>query len=86
MTQRDTNPQQVTRQTLLVLVISLRPSDEINFFLYFCSSMPLSEGNSEEVHVGKISFTPSEVLGHGTAGTFVFRYVACVHVLVFPMC
>lgn len=24
--------------------------------------------------MGKISFTPSEVLGHGTAGTFVFRY------------
>ncbi|XP_034389206.1 serine/threonine-protein kinase/endoribonuclease IRE1 isoform X2 [Cyclopterus lumpus] len=33
----------------------------------------LSEGGSEEVQVGKISFTPSEVLGHGTAGTFVFR-------------
>uniref|UniRef100_A0AAQ6AJK9 Serine/threonine-protein kinase/endoribonuclease IRE1 n=1 Tax=Amphiprion ocellaris TaxID=80972 RepID=A0AAQ6AJK9_AMPOC len=33
----------------------------------------LSEGNSEEVQVGKISFTPAEVLGHGTAGTFVFR-------------
>ncbi|KAF1395499.1 hypothetical protein PFLUV_G00012140 [Perca fluviatilis] len=30
-------------------------------------------GNGEEVQVGKISFTPSEVLGHGTAGTFVFR-------------
>uniref|UniRef100_A0A673A077 Serine/threonine-protein kinase/endoribonuclease IRE1 n=1 Tax=Sphaeramia orbicularis TaxID=375764 RepID=A0A673A077_9TELE len=28
---------------------------------------------AEEVLVGKISFTPSEVLGHGTAGTFVFR-------------
>lgn len=36
---------------------------------YLC----LSEGNGEEVHVGKISFAPSEVLGHGTAGTFVFR-------------
>ncbi|XP_069023754.1 serine/threonine-protein kinase/endoribonuclease IRE1 [Embiotoca jacksoni] len=34
---------------------------------------PTAEGNSEEVHVGKISFNPSEVLGHGTAGTFVFR-------------
>lgn len=32
-----------------------------------------AEENSEEVQVGKISFTPSEVLGHGTAGTFVFR-------------
>ncbi|XP_042288439.1 serine/threonine-protein kinase/endoribonuclease IRE1 isoform X1 [Thunnus maccoyii] len=32
-----------------------------------------AEGNSEEVQVGKISFTPSDVLGHGTAGTFVFR-------------
>uniref|UniRef100_A0A3B3UNZ0 non-specific serine/threonine protein kinase n=1 Tax=Poecilia latipinna TaxID=48699 RepID=A0A3B3UNZ0_9TELE len=26
-----------------------------------------------EVLVGKISFTPTDVLGHGTAGTFVFR-------------
>uniref|UniRef100_A0A8C6LXI7 Serine/threonine-protein kinase/endoribonuclease IRE1 n=1 Tax=Nothobranchius furzeri TaxID=105023 RepID=A0A8C6LXI7_NOTFU len=32
----------------------------------------LIEGNNE-VLVGKISFAPSEVLGHGTAGTFVFR-------------
>ncbi|XP_041839499.1 serine/threonine-protein kinase/endoribonuclease IRE1 isoform X2 [Melanotaenia boesemani] len=30
-------------------------------------------GNGEEVLVGKITFAPSEVLGHGTAGTFVFR-------------
>ncbi|XP_061686164.1 serine/threonine-protein kinase/endoribonuclease IRE1 [Syngnathoides biaculeatus] len=29
--------------------------------------------NSEEVHVGKISFTTSEALGHGGSGTFVFR-------------
>ncbi|XP_076846149.1 serine/threonine-protein kinase/endoribonuclease IRE1 [Brachyhypopomus gauderio] len=28
---------------------------------------------TEVVSVGKISFSPSEVLGHGTAGTFVFR-------------
>ncbi|KAF0037109.1 hypothetical protein F2P81_009983 [Scophthalmus maximus] len=34
---------------------------------------PTAEGNSEEVQVGKISFTPTDVLGHGTAGTFVFR-------------
>uniref|UniRef100_A0A8C6M3K1 non-specific serine/threonine protein kinase n=1 Tax=Nothobranchius furzeri TaxID=105023 RepID=A0A8C6M3K1_NOTFU len=33
---------------------------------------PTEEGNNE-VLVGKISFAPSEVLGHGTAGTFVFR-------------
>lgn len=32
-----------------------------------------AEENSEEVQVGKISFTPTDVLGHGTAGTFVFR-------------
>ncbi|XP_055014000.1 LOW QUALITY PROTEIN: serine/threonine-protein kinase/endoribonuclease IRE1 [Boleophthalmus pectinirostris] len=30
-------------------------------------------GENEEVHVGKISFRSSDVLGHGTAGTFVFR-------------
>lgn len=29
--------------------------------------------DSEEVHVGKISFCSSDILGHGTAGTFVFR-------------
>ncbi|KAM9819589.1 serine/threonine-protein kinase/endoribonuclease IRE1 isoform 2-T2 [Syngnathus typhle] len=29
--------------------------------------------NSEEVHLGKISFTTSEVLGRGSSGTFVFR-------------
>ncbi|TMS23386.1 Serine/threonine-protein kinase/endoribonuclease IRE1 [Larimichthys crocea] len=34
---------------------------------------PTAEENSEEVQVGKISFTSAEVLGHGTAGTFVFR-------------
>ncbi|XP_034044117.1 serine/threonine-protein kinase/endoribonuclease IRE1 [Thalassophryne amazonica] len=32
-----------------------------------------AEGNSDEMQVGKIIFTPTEVLGHGTAGTFVFR-------------
>uniref|UniRef100_A0A665UE48 non-specific serine/threonine protein kinase n=1 Tax=Echeneis naucrates TaxID=173247 RepID=A0A665UE48_ECHNA len=31
------------------------------------------EVNCEEVQVGKISFAPLDVLGHGTAGTFVFR-------------
>lgn len=34
---------------------------------------PTAEGSGEEVHIGKIFFTPTEVLGHGTAGTFVFR-------------
>ncbi|KAM9857448.1 serine/threonine-protein kinase/endoribonuclease IRE1 [Aulostomus maculatus] len=34
---------------------------------------PAAGESSEEVNVGKISFTPSQVLGHGTAGTFVFR-------------
>uniref|UniRef100_A0A8C7Z790 Serine/threonine-protein kinase/endoribonuclease IRE1 n=1 Tax=Oryzias sinensis TaxID=183150 RepID=A0A8C7Z790_9TELE len=28
---------------------------------------------NEEVQVGKVSFFPSEVLGHGSAGTFVFK-------------
>ncbi|XP_066517792.1 serine/threonine-protein kinase/endoribonuclease IRE1 isoform X2 [Hoplias malabaricus] len=32
-----------------------------------------SENLTEVVEVGKISFSPSEVLGHGTEGTFVFR-------------
>lgn len=33
---------------------------------------PLDEIHNE-VLVGKISFTPTDILGHGTAGTFVFR-------------
>uniref|UniRef100_A0A8D3DCB2 Serine/threonine-protein kinase/endoribonuclease IRE1 n=1 Tax=Scophthalmus maximus TaxID=52904 RepID=A0A8D3DCB2_SCOMX len=40
---------------------------------FICLFFTPSEGNSEEVQVGKISFTPTDVLGHGTAGTFVFR-------------
>uniref|UniRef100_A0A8C7JBL4 non-specific serine/threonine protein kinase n=1 Tax=Oncorhynchus kisutch TaxID=8019 RepID=A0A8C7JBL4_ONCKI len=36
-------------------------------------SLSLSDGGIEEVEVGKISFCPSEILGHGTEGTFVFR-------------
>ncbi|KAI1896112.1 hypothetical protein AGOR_G00091460 [Albula goreensis] len=31
------------------------------------------DGQPQEVEVGKISFSPSEVLGHGAEGTFVFR-------------
>ncbi|XP_062866538.1 serine/threonine-protein kinase/endoribonuclease IRE1 [Trichomycterus rosablanca] len=34
---------------------------------------PSEDGQPEVVEVGKISFNPSEVLGHGTEGTFVFR-------------
>ncbi|KAM9792182.1 LOW QUALITY PROTEIN: serine/threonine-protein kinase/endoribonuclease IRE1 [Neosynchiropus ocellatus] len=34
---------------------------------------PPAGGDAETVQVGKISFRTSEVLGHGTAGTFVFR-------------
>ncbi|XP_047222223.1 serine/threonine-protein kinase/endoribonuclease IRE1 isoform X1 [Girardinichthys multiradiatus] len=34
---------------------------------------PSAAESGNEVLVGKISFTPTDVLGHGTAGTFVFR-------------
>lgn len=33
----------------------------------------ISDPQPDVVEVGKISFSPSEVLGHGTGGTFVFR-------------
>uniref|UniRef100_A0A3B5AWJ2 non-specific serine/threonine protein kinase n=1 Tax=Stegastes partitus TaxID=144197 RepID=A0A3B5AWJ2_9TELE len=52
------------------------PETKINYIIFsllHCFFLLLSEGNSEEVQVGKISFNPSEVLGHGTAGTSVFR-------------
>ncbi|KAJ8284060.1 hypothetical protein COCON_G00029100 [Conger conger] len=32
-----------------------------------------ADGEPKEVEVGKISFSPAEVLGHGAEGTFVFR-------------
>ncbi|XP_035260126.1 serine/threonine-protein kinase/endoribonuclease IRE1 [Anguilla anguilla] len=32
-----------------------------------------TDGQPQEVEVGKISFDPAEVLGHGAEGTFVFR-------------
>ncbi|KAK1802546.1 hypothetical protein P4O66_004201 [Electrophorus voltai] len=39
------------------------------------SSASCHSGNEhpEVLNIGKISFSPAEVLGHGTAGTFVFR-------------
>uniref|UniRef100_A0A672MPQ9 Serine/threonine-protein kinase/endoribonuclease IRE1 n=1 Tax=Sinocyclocheilus grahami TaxID=75366 RepID=A0A672MPQ9_SINGR len=43
---------------------------------FHSASHPVSPMHSEQpdvVEVGKISFSPSEVLGHGTEGTFVFR-------------
>uniref|UniRef100_A0A8C4FAN4 non-specific serine/threonine protein kinase n=1 Tax=Dicentrarchus labrax TaxID=13489 RepID=A0A8C4FAN4_DICLA len=51
-------------------------SESYVYLLLRCSfsGFILKDGNKcEEVQVGKISFTPTEVLGHGTAGTFVFR-------------
>uniref|UniRef100_A0A672ZXZ4 non-specific serine/threonine protein kinase n=1 Tax=Sphaeramia orbicularis TaxID=375764 RepID=A0A672ZXZ4_9TELE len=56
----------------LALIYSLSKSDILYIWLIL-SFFFVTEGDSEEVLVGKISFTPSEVLGHGTAGTFVFR-------------
>uniref|UniRef100_A0A8C5AFI7 non-specific serine/threonine protein kinase n=1 Tax=Gadus morhua TaxID=8049 RepID=A0A8C5AFI7_GADMO len=35
--------------------------------------VPLVVSMRDEVNVGKMTFKPSEVLGHGSAGTFVFR-------------
>uniref|UniRef100_A0A3B4AT84 Serine/threonine-protein kinase/endoribonuclease IRE1 n=1 Tax=Periophthalmus magnuspinnatus TaxID=409849 RepID=A0A3B4AT84_9GOBI len=43
------------------------------FPLHLSFSTPLLLSAPSKVQVGKISFSPSDVLGHGTAGTFVFR-------------
>lgn len=56
-------------------LLSLTAAVFICSFLIHHVFLPPSEGNGKEVPVGKISFTPSEVLGHGSAGTFVFRYI-----------
>uniref|UniRef100_A0A672MPY7 Serine/threonine-protein kinase/endoribonuclease IRE1 n=1 Tax=Sinocyclocheilus grahami TaxID=75366 RepID=A0A672MPY7_SINGR len=60
-------PDSLTSDPMTVLVMTLLLGAWIAF---------LSRGLSEQpdvVEVGKISFSPSEVLGHGTEGTFVFR-------------
>uniref|UniRef100_A0A8D0D8W2 Serine/threonine-protein kinase/endoribonuclease IRE1 n=1 Tax=Sander lucioperca TaxID=283035 RepID=A0A8D0D8W2_SANLU len=54
-------------------VIPPRPSASSASHASYYHERYVSPRNGEEVRVGKISFTPSEVLGHGTAGTFVFR-------------
>lgn len=39
--------------------------------------MPLfADVEPDVIVVGKISFNPKDVLGHGAGGTFVFRWVA----------
>uniref|UniRef100_A0A8C1YGX2 Serine/threonine-protein kinase/endoribonuclease IRE1 n=1 Tax=Cyprinus carpio TaxID=7962 RepID=A0A8C1YGX2_CYPCA len=48
------------------------------FILYLCFFLIVFNSHSsgdqpDVVGVGKISFSPAEVLGHGTEGTFVFR-------------
>lgn len=81
MAPQGSDPQQVTHHTVRVQTLFfyvLHQLNEIESFLLHSSFISPSEGNSEEVQVGKISFTPSEVLGHGTAGTFVFRCSVCI--------
>uniref|UniRef100_A0A6Q2WSG9 Serine/threonine-protein kinase/endoribonuclease IRE1 n=1 Tax=Esox lucius TaxID=8010 RepID=A0A6Q2WSG9_ESOLU len=59
----------LNNQWLLIGNRHTKPKKYIQLLLFLC----LTEGGIEEVHVGKISFSTSEVLGHGTEGTFVFR-------------
>uniref|UniRef100_A0A6Q2Z3Q6 Serine/threonine-protein kinase/endoribonuclease IRE1 n=1 Tax=Esox lucius TaxID=8010 RepID=A0A6Q2Z3Q6_ESOLU len=59
----------VLYQPVCVCDTAFGPKKYIQLLLFLC----LTEGGIEEVHVGKISFSTSEVLGHGTEGTFVFR-------------
>uniref|UniRef100_A0A672MQ06 Serine/threonine-protein kinase/endoribonuclease IRE1 n=1 Tax=Sinocyclocheilus grahami TaxID=75366 RepID=A0A672MQ06_SINGR len=63
-------PDSLTSDPMTVLVMTLLLGAWIAFLLTHkrvCSEQP------DVVEVGKISFSPSEVLGHGTEGTFVFR-------------
>lgn len=64
------NPSQVTAEcSCSDILFAGVPSQRFSFLMHH-----ISEDNGEQVLVGKISFSPSEVLGHGSAGTFVFRY------------
>uniref|UniRef100_A0A673KU05 Serine/threonine-protein kinase/endoribonuclease IRE1 n=1 Tax=Sinocyclocheilus rhinocerous TaxID=307959 RepID=A0A673KU05_9TELE len=63
-------PDSLTSDPMTVLVMTLLLGAWIAFLLTHkrvCSEQP------DVVEVGKISFSPAEVLGHGTEGTFVFR-------------
>uniref|UniRef100_A0A669BKI2 Serine/threonine-protein kinase/endoribonuclease IRE1 n=1 Tax=Oreochromis niloticus TaxID=8128 RepID=A0A669BKI2_ORENI len=67
-------PLYVTQDRLTLAVMTLLLGGWLAFmFTYPIVKLNEVIRNSEEVHVGKISFSPSEVLGHGSAGTFVFR-------------
>uniref|UniRef100_A0A8C6TLE4 Serine/threonine-protein kinase/endoribonuclease IRE1 n=1 Tax=Neogobius melanostomus TaxID=47308 RepID=A0A8C6TLE4_9GOBI len=69
-------PVYMTQDHLTLAVLTLLLGGWLAFaFTYPIVSICSEESDTatREVHVGKISFSSSDVLGHGTAGTFVFR-------------
>uniref|UniRef100_A0A673MAJ2 Serine/threonine-protein kinase/endoribonuclease IRE1 n=1 Tax=Sinocyclocheilus rhinocerous TaxID=307959 RepID=A0A673MAJ2_9TELE len=54
-------------------VISFVKTHKVIFCIMFTLLFFIECDQTDVVEVGKISFSPAEVLGHGTEGTFVFR-------------
>uniref|UniRef100_A0A671LKI5 Serine/threonine-protein kinase/endoribonuclease IRE1 n=1 Tax=Sinocyclocheilus anshuiensis TaxID=1608454 RepID=A0A671LKI5_9TELE len=63
-------PDFLTSDPMTVLVVTLLLGAWIAFLL---THKRVCSDQTDVVEVGKISFSPAEVLGHGTEGTFVFR-------------
>uniref|UniRef100_A0A671MBZ9 Serine/threonine-protein kinase/endoribonuclease IRE1 n=1 Tax=Sinocyclocheilus anshuiensis TaxID=1608454 RepID=A0A671MBZ9_9TELE len=63
-------PDSLTSDPMTVLVMTLLLGAWIAFLL---THKRVCSDQTDVVEVGKISFSPAEVLGHGTEGTFVFR-------------
>uniref|UniRef100_A0AAZ3SPV3 Serine/threonine-protein kinase/endoribonuclease IRE1 n=1 Tax=Oncorhynchus tshawytscha TaxID=74940 RepID=A0AAZ3SPV3_ONCTS len=67
-------PDYIYQDPVTVVILSLLLGGWLAFALTYPQvSSTGQDGGIEEVEVGKISFCPSEILGHGTEGTFVFR-------------
>uniref|UniRef100_A0A8C8DXN7 non-specific serine/threonine protein kinase n=1 Tax=Oryzias sinensis TaxID=183150 RepID=A0A8C8DXN7_9TELE len=66
-------PISLTQDHLTLAVLTLLLGGWLVFVLTYLLVSSIVIWISEEVQVGKVSFFPSEVLGHGSAGTFVFK-------------
>uniref|UniRef100_A0AAZ3QU79 Serine/threonine-protein kinase/endoribonuclease IRE1 n=1 Tax=Oncorhynchus tshawytscha TaxID=74940 RepID=A0AAZ3QU79_ONCTS len=67
-------PDYIYQDPVTVVILSLLLGGWLAFALTYPQVSSTGQGGvGVRVEVGKISFCPSEILGHGTEGTFVFR-------------
>uniref|UniRef100_A0A4W4GET9 Serine/threonine-protein kinase/endoribonuclease IRE1 n=1 Tax=Electrophorus electricus TaxID=8005 RepID=A0A4W4GET9_ELEEL len=66
-------PESLTSDPMTLVGLTLLLGAWLAFLLSYMRVSILYDEHPEVLNIGKISFSPAEVLGHGTAGTFVFR-------------